>query len=123
MDSQASPFPNQPIADASATGTPYRPTTRLQRALVFAVKFWWGMLFCQGLLGSILVVGWSYRLAQRTALRFWFLRSPRPQGRVGFGGVLGGQEFSRQAAGVRNWCLAQGFPQTEVPQLKPGLGT
>jgi hypothetical protein len=122
MDSQASPFPNQPIADASATGTAYRPTTRLQRALVFPVKFWWGMLFCQGLLGSILVVGWSYRLAQRTVLRFWFSRSSREQTRAGFGEFLAAQDFGRHHGDWPNWFLQQDFRES-VLQLKAGLGT
>jgi len=122
MDSPASPFPNQTIADASAAGTQYRPTTLLQRALVFPVKFWWGMLFCQGLLGSILVVGWSYRLAQRTALRYWFSRSSRLQTRAGFCEFLAAPGFSRHHADWPNWFLQQDFRES-VRQLKAGLGT
>ena len=86
MDSPASSFSNQPMAPASPAGTAhYRPTTLLRRTLIFPIKFLWGMVFCQGLLGSILVVGWTYRLAQRTALKFWFSRSSRPQTRANAG--------------------------------------
>ena len=84
MESQAPPFPNQPILGAPVAGSQYRPATLLQRALVFPIKFLLGMLFCQGLIGSIFVVGWTYRLAQRTALRYWFSRSSRPQSQINF---------------------------------------
>src|SRR5882672_2286121 len=50
------------------------------RALLFPVKFLWGMVFCQSLLGSILVVGWTYRLAQRRVLKYWWKRSGRQRG-------------------------------------------
>jgi hypothetical protein len=124
MDSQVSPFANQPLAGASAAGNvQHRPATQLQRALLFPVKFLWGMLFCQGLLGSIFAVGWSYRLAQRAALRFWFSRSARPQTRVGFGEFLGELGFSRHHADWPNWFLQQDFRDVMAQQLKAGLAT
>jgi len=36
------------------------------------------MALCQSLVGSILVVGWTYRLMQRSAVRYWGRRSSRP---------------------------------------------
>jgi hypothetical protein len=124
MDSQASPFPDQPLAGAPAAGNvQYRPATLLQRTLVFPIKFLWGMLFCQGLLGSILVVGWSYRLAQRAALRSWFSRSSRPQSRAAFGEFLADQDFSRHHADWPNWFLQQDFRDVVAQPLKSGLAT
>jgi hypothetical protein len=44
------------------------------RGLIFPVKLFWGMAFCQSLVGSILVVGWVNRLTQRRALKYWWAR-------------------------------------------------
>jgi len=124
MDSPASPFPNQPAASAPESATAQsRPTTQLRRALVFPVKFLWGMIFCQGLLGSILVVGWSYRLAQRTALRFWFSRSSHPQNRKAFTAFLVEQGFSRHHADWPNWFLQQDFRDIFLRQVDSGFLT
>src|SRR5437868_7079045 len=46
---------------------------------MFPIKLFWGMLFCQSMTGSILVLGWTYRSAQRSAFRFWHLRARSDQ--------------------------------------------
>jgi hypothetical protein len=74
---------------------------RLWRAWMVPVQFAWGMIFCQSLLGSMLVVGWSYRLARRFALKEWWRQSPlkcRP-GLI-FKDFLAADE---ETAGQRNW--------------------
>ena len=43
----------------------------LQRAVMAPIKLFWGMIFCQGLVGSIFLVGWTYRLTQRSVLKYW----------------------------------------------------
>jgi hypothetical protein len=49
-----------------------RRGSRMTRLLLAPVKLFWGMAFCQGLTGGILVIGWTYRLAQRSALKYWW---------------------------------------------------
>lgn len=57
---------------------------RLWRAFLFIIKAIIGALFCQGMygafgalnfLGSIVVIGWTYRLMQRHALKVWWKNS------------------------------------------------
>ena len=55
-------------APSVAAPAPSRARPQLWRTLVFPVKLLWGMAFCQSVLGSIFVVGWSYRLAQRSVV-------------------------------------------------------
>lgn len=124
MDSQAPPLSNGPIAPAApAVTVESRPTTRLYRTLIFPIKFLWGMIFCQGLLGSILVVGWSYRLAQRLALKFWFSRSSRSQTNGAFIGFLAASDFSQPHADWPNWFVQQGFREVLRNRSEAGLGT
>jgi len=48
---------------------------RIWGAAVAVWKYLCGMLFCQSLLGSVVVLGWTYRAAQRYTLRCWWKRS------------------------------------------------
>ena len=83
---------------ATLAETP-RPA-RWFRALVFLWKYLGGMWLCQSLLGSVVVVGWTYRLMQRTALEFWWKRSAaRTQGMT-FDNFMLGSERTR---GLRQW--------------------
>ncbi len=49
---------------------------QLRHFAIGAVKFFWGVFFCQSIVGAILVAGWAQRAAQRAALRHWWQRSP-----------------------------------------------
>lgn len=123
MDSQASPVPSGPMAPAATVVTADSPpTTRLQRALIFPLKFLLGMVFCQGLLGSVLVVGWTYRLAQRMALRLWFGRSARPQTAASFVAFLAAGDL-RGLADWPNWFLRQDFRASLRHRSESGLGS
>src|SRR3989442_15379776 len=79
----------------------------LQRVLVFPVKLFWGMAFCQGLVGSILMVGWTYRLAQRSVLKYWWSRSGRPQQRETFAEFLEQDERTKIPRHWPNWFFQQ----------------
>ena len=50
----------------------------MRRTLWFAWKALAGALLCQGLLTSILVVGWVQRVMQRSALGYWHRKSGSP---------------------------------------------
>lgn len=67
------------------------------------------MLFCQGLAGSIFVVGWSYRLAQRSALRFWFSHAARPGDSGDFNAFVAAQPLTEGHVHWPNWFLGQNF--------------
>jgi hypothetical protein len=82
----------------------------LRRALVFPLKLFWGMFFCQSLAGSVFVVGWTYRLTQRCVFKFWFMHSGS-QGRLKFADFFAGQELTRPHLHWPNWFLEQNFGQ------------
>ena len=46
-----------------------------RKGLRFFWKYFLGMLFCQSLVGGILIIGWTYRLVQRAVLKQWWRRS------------------------------------------------
>ena len=89
------------------------PTSTLfQRTLWFPLKFFWAMIFCQGLLGGILVIGWTYRLVRRSVLRFWFSRSSRNQSAAEFAAFLTASNFTRDHLNWPNWFVHQDFRGT-----------
>jgi hypothetical protein len=79
----------------------------LYRALVFLLKFAWGMLFCQSIVGSILVIGWSYRLAQRSVLKYWWSRSGRRQQGETLAEFLASDEQTKPHCHWPNWFFRQ----------------
>jgi hypothetical protein len=64
-----------PTGDASSA----RSSKRLVRGIARVLRFLWGMLFVQSVLGGVVLIGWTQRLAQRAALASWRGRSsPEP---------------------------------------------
>jgi hypothetical protein len=94
----------------------------LRRLIMFPIKFFWGMIFCQGLTGSILVVGWTYRLAQRQALKLWFSRSAQPQTRAGLLEFLSSDKITRAQSHWPNWFSQQNFRDEISRQKERGWG-
>ena len=47
----------------------------MRRALSFVWKYVLGMVLCQSVVGAVMVVGWTYRLMQRTVFKQWWKRS------------------------------------------------
>ena len=110
MDWPSPPLANGPLTrSADATVATAQPASWLHRALIFPIKLLWGMIFCQGVLGSLFVVGWTYRLAQRSALKFWFSRSAQPQTAAGFAAFLAGDPATHSHLDWPNWFLHQDF--------------
>src|SRR6266566_2867615 len=89
-----------------------RAPALLYRAFVFPLKFVWGMLFCQSLLGSILLVGWTYRLAQRAALKFWWSRRAYSERGITLDQFLSASERTKPHQHWPNWFLQQNFRET-----------
>jgi hypothetical protein len=109
---------NSPVSPPGLERSKVEPPVALERAarrgrlalpwLARPIQFLWGLIFCQGLLGSVLVVGWSYRFAQRSVLRQWWSRS----GRGGqFEDFVAEDPWTRPHANGPNWFLA---PRVEV---------
>src|SRR6185369_15102974 len=94
-----------PVAQVTIPATRRSASSRVFRILLAPVKLFWGMAFCQGLAGSILVVGWTYRLAQRSALKFWWARSGERRG--AFQDFLAGDRATRVHQGWPNWFWRQ----------------
>jgi hypothetical protein len=93
----------------------------LRRIVIFPLKLVWGMLFCQTLTGSIFVVGWTYRLAQRSALKFWFSQSDSVRAGSTFTQFLAGMEMTRLHLHWPNWFARQNFRDAARfrPELSP----
>src|SRR5437867_2047800 len=101
------------ISDAPPViAVPSRTRALVYRALVFPLKFVWGMLFCQSFLGSILVVGWTYRLAQRAALKFWWSRRAYSERGITLDQFLSASERTKPHQHWPNWFLQQNFRET-----------
>src|SRR2546425_602315 len=70
----APPTPPPPLPPATQPSAP-----ALALRIIFApIKFLLGMVFCQTVPGSLLVIGWTYRLMQRAALRRWWQATGQP---------------------------------------------
>jgi len=108
MTFQADAASLEPAAPSAVQAQLQAPAL-LHRVLVFPLKFFWGMLFCQSLAGSIFVVGWTYRLAQRSALKFWFSRRGRPQASLAFAEFAAAQEVTSEHVHWPNWFVQQNF--------------
>jgi hypothetical protein len=81
------------------------------KALVFVWKYAWGMALCQSFLGSVAVVGWTYRLAQREALKRWWTASGFGERGIGFTDFVGSSECLRGHRHWPNWFFAQNAPE------------
>ncbi len=73
------------------------------------VKFVWGMVFCQGLIGSILVVGWTYRLTQRWIVKGWWIKARACLSEPSFAGFLASHESTGALQHWPNWFAHQNF--------------
>jgi hypothetical protein len=118
----------EPVSGSAFTGqVPPVITTQswwragIRRGLWFPVKLFWGMVFCQGLVGGIFVVGWSYRLAQRAALKYWWSHSSRSGPNQTFTGFLAGGERTKGHQYWPNWFLQPDFAEALRWQPEAGL--
>lgn len=73
------------------------------------LKFFVGMIFCQTLLGSILIVGWTYRIMQRVIYKRWWSQSPLRRSGLSFQEYLGQSPQTRLHLHWPNWILQQNF--------------
>ena len=79
--------------------------SRAWRTMAFLWKFLVGMVCCQSLLFSFLLVGWTYRFMQRVALTSWWKRSRSTTALPEF-------LASHEHLCWPNWIVHQGFRET-----------
>ena len=82
---------------------------RLWKVPVFVWKYWIGVVLCQNLLLSLLVVGWTYRLMQRSVFKGWWKRSEIRKRETGFADFLEGAGATRPLLHWPNWFIRQNF--------------
>jgi len=85
---------------------------RWKQRLMFPVKFLLGMVFCQFIAGSMLVIGWTFRFAQRVAWKTLWKRSPLQGRGVTFPAFLSSHADTQPHLHWPNWFLRQNFIQT-----------
>src|ERR1051326_3142275 len=84
-----------------------RLSAKRLRVVFFPVKLLVGMFFCQGLVGSILVVGWTYRFAQRSIFKYWWTRSGRCEQVETFAQFISATPDAGKYEHWPNWFLRQ----------------
>ncbi len=118
-------IPAQPaLGDPSTFAAPRDGSVllaRLRRGLVFPVKLFWGLIFCQGLVGSIFIIGWTYRLAQRSVLKYWWSRSAGSQGQSAqrFKEFVYANAVAQPHQHWPNWFVQQNF--RDAIRRQPGM--
>ena len=106
MSAQGQPVDN--VAEAESDVMPGNVPgygNLLWRTVVFLIKFLIGMVFCHAIFTSFMVIGWAYRMAQRTAIKYWC----KCGARVSF--PLFRQDDESLAGHMHwpNWFVAQNF--------------
>jgi len=86
--------------------------SRLRRILFAPIKFFWGMAFCQSVLGALAVIGWTYRLMQRSVLKQWWKLSVSSAKADSFAAFVAGDERTEGHVHWPNWFVAQNFRGT-----------
>lgn len=115
--SQAASLDSASTASASCL---FRAPSLLRRAVIFPVKLLSGLFFCQSLAGSLFVVGWTYRLAQRTALKSWFSLSPRFKKGSTFADFAGANPGTETHVHWPNWIVQQNLGQAAGSRQEQG---
>ncbi|MBC8353315.1 MAG: DUF4013 domain-containing protein [Planctomycetes bacterium] len=94
--------------------------TAIWKIAIFFWKYLVAVALCQVFLGSILVVGWTYRLMQRTALKKWWKKSQLRSDGVTFGEFVADSQSFGHLCHWPNWILGQ--HSATGPQSKPRWG-
>jgi len=81
--------------------------SRLRRIVFTPVKLIWGMVFCQSVLGALAVLGWTYRVMQRSALQQWWKLSESPAKLDSFVEFVASDSRTCEHIHSPNWFLIQ----------------
>jgi hypothetical protein len=122
-------FANARLQDVIAGDTNWLATSR--RVAAFVLKSLVGAWFCQGMfgflgglnfLGAVVVIGWTYRLMQRSALKAWWRRSDSWNDGVRFQSFATSDPEFRPFLTWPNWMLRQQLLTTRSHRRgNPGL--
>ncbi len=118
----------QPLITESASGAqppvisaqPARPS-RVRRLVFAPVTFVLGMALCQSVFGSLAVIGWTYRLMQRSVVKYWWDQSRLASGVAGFHSFLASDSRTRDHLHWPNWILQQNFREAIRRDPREGL--
>ncbi len=99
----------QEPASAQPKPKTYPLPSKAWRAFMWCVKYWIGMIFCQSPTGAMLLIGWTYRLAQRFAIHHWWKRSSHQRNGGCFTSFLAESEATAGHIHWPNWFLSQNF--------------
>jgi hypothetical protein len=91
---------------------------RILRTVVFLIKFLIGVVFCHAIFTSFMVIGWTYRIAQRTAIKYWCKCSARSD----FARFIQDDESTAGHRHWPNWFVAQNFRSLFRRPVNGGLG-
>ena len=109
----AAPNSVEPIISAPVPA-PKTPS-RLKKIIFAPIKLFFGMLFCQSILGAFLVIGWTFRLMQRRVLKSWWKKS-KARDTQSFAEFLALDSRTVEHLHWPNWFAAQNFSTLE-PRL------
>ncbi len=117
--SESFPLPSPPLIPQK-----HSAPSRLRRTGFAPVKLFWGMAFCQSVLGALVVLGWTYRLMQRSVLKHWWKLSPSSAKADSFAEFVAGDAETREHIHWPNWFLAQNFRDStgSLPSHAAGRG-
>ena len=94
------------------------PVSRARRLIFLPVKFFLGMIFCQSMLGALLVLGWTLRAMQRTTFRQWWKRGAPARNAGRFEDFMAASPNTVGHRHWPNWLRAQDF---SCATCRPGL--
>ena len=94
--------------------------SRLRRVLFAPVKFFWGMTLCQSVFGALAVIGWTYRLMQRSVLKQWWKSSVSSAKADSFESFVAGDERTAGQVHWPNWFVAQNWSASVSPSRSFG---
>jgi hypothetical protein len=105
------------VSEPSQTEPPVIPQdisvpSRQRRILFAPVKFFWGIILCQSVLGALAVIGCTYRLMQRSVLKQWWKMSVSSAKAGSFAAFVAGDTRTEEHVHWPNWFLAQNFRGT-----------
>ena len=102
-----SPAPPPVIAPPVAGSQSVGALGKLRKIGVGVWKYFAGATQCVTLVGSIVIVGWTYRLVRRAVLKQWWKRSALRSGGVRFETFLDGSDETRDLKRWPNWFVQQ----------------
>jgi len=94
---------DSPTNNAQSNDAKRKPTSKIFGWLAATWRFFVGVVLCQHLLASLLVVGWTNRIMRRRVLYEWWRGSPSRSTGIGFPEFLHSDSRFQAAAALPHW--------------------